>query len=102
LQFLKFFAFGCTCYYLESDIKQRQSRGEAKMFSSKMSFSSKQQSFLMGAGSILDLAGQSFGNLSIGDESTDKRALQSDWNAVGKDIRRAYNAEIGNRHHILR
>jgi len=64
------------------------------MFSRKMTFSVKQQSFLSGAGSIFDLAGQPFGNLSIGDESTDKRALQSDWNAVGKDIRRAYNAEI--------
>ncbi len=64
------------------------------MFLRKMSFSLEQQSFLSGSGSIFDLAGQSFGNLSIGDESTDKRALQSDWNAIGKDIRRAYNAEI--------
>jgi hypothetical protein len=62
--------------------------------SSAKNLSPRQRFFLSGAASVFQLAGFPFRLLSSGNPSTDKRALQSDWSAIGKDLRKAYNTEI--------
>ena len=65
------------------------------MFSGKMNMSFKRSAFLTGAGSVLDLSGQSLGKIKISDSSSDIRALQSDWNALGRDLKHSCKAVIG-------
>jgi len=48
-------------------------------------------SFLVGAGSIFNLAGNYFEfNISSSGEEADIKALQSDWDMVGNDLRDAF------------
>ena len=54
-----------------------------------IAFTSKRKAFLDGAGSIFSLTGPPLSSFSFGDQSTDAKALQSDWNAVGYDIQKA-------------
>ncbi len=54
-----------------------------------IAFTSKQKAFLDGAGSIFSLTGSPLSSFSYGDQSTDAKALQSDWDAVGSDIQNA-------------
>ena len=51
--------------------------------------SDKNSAFITGAGSVLDLSGQSSGRLKFGDASTDMIALHSDWFTVGNDMKQA-------------
>lgn len=44
-------------------------------------------SFLIGAGSVLNIAGNYFDfNYSESDKQADYKAIASDWNAVGDDV----------------
>jgi hypothetical protein len=44
-------------------------------------------SFLTGAGSVFNIAGNYFGfNYSASDEQADSRALENDWGMIGEDI----------------
>jgi hypothetical protein len=46
--------------------------------------------WLTGAGTLLNLAGQYYGyNISATEEEADARALFSDWSMVGQDLRNA-------------
>jgi hypothetical protein len=52
-------------------------------------------SFLVGAGSVLNIAGNYFKfNYSSTDEQADAKAIESDWGVIGIDIETATN-EIG-------
>jgi hypothetical protein len=57
--------------------------------------SKKGRYLLRGAGSIMNLSGKRFGSISFGDQSTDAKALQGDWLAVGSDIRKAFKTVTG-------
>ena len=47
-------------------------------------------SFLMGAGSVLNIAGNYFSfNYSSSDRQADTKAISSDWGVVGGDIEKA-------------
>jgi hypothetical protein len=68
------------------------------MFSGKRSAASKGSHLLRGAGSILNLAGCATNRKRPrGDASTDMKALQSDWIAVGNDIRKAFTLVTANK-----
>lgn len=44
-------------------------------------------SFLIGAGSVFNLAGNYFQfNTSVNDEKADFKAIESDWGSIGKDL----------------
>ena len=50
-------------------------------------------SFLMGAGSVLNIAGNYFSyNYSLSDRQADTKAISSDWGVVGGDIEKASDA----------
>ena len=49
------------------------------------------QSFMRGIGSIGNLSGEIPFNSSASDNEADAKALLSDWQEVGRDIRRAMN-----------
>ncbi|ANT65137.1 hypothetical protein Ptc2401_01371 [Prosthecochloris sp. CIB 2401] len=47
---------------------------------------------LNGAGSILNLSGSSWNRVRLGSQFSDLKALSSDWNTVGRDIKAAYSS----------
>ncbi len=48
-------------------------------------------SFLIGAGSVLNLAGNYFPfNYGKSSKEADAKAIESDWGVVGQDIKKAY------------
>jgi hypothetical protein len=50
-------------------------------------------SFLIGAGSVLNIAGNYFSfNYSSSDRQADTKAISSDWGVVGSDIEKASDA----------
>lgn len=52
-------------------------------------------SFLIGAGSVLNIAGSYFSfNYSLSDNDADEKAIRSDWGVIGGDIEVAIS-EIG-------
>lgn len=49
-------------------------------------------SFLMGAGSVLNIAGNYFSfNYSSNNRQADTKAIGSDWGVVGSDIEKAFD-----------
>lgn len=55
------------------------------------------RSFLEGVGSVVSLQG-SYLQLPLGSVMTDAAKLRSDWEAVGRELREAYNTEISTTH----
>ncbi|TAE38320.1 MAG: hypothetical protein EAZ51_06100 [Sphingobacteriales bacterium] len=54
-------------------------------------------SFLIGAGSVLNIAGNYFSfNYSSSDRQADTKAISSDWGVVGGDIEKASDAILQN------
>jgi hypothetical protein len=54
-------------------------------------------SFLIGAGSVLNIAGNYFSfNYSSSDRQADTKAISSDWGVIGSDIEKASDAILQN------
>lgn len=51
--------------------------------------------YLIGSGSVMNLAGASIREIRIGSQADDVRAMQGDWMKIGNDLRSAYVAVIG-------
>jgi len=76
--------------YLDSRVKSTTKIVMMLLFK-KTSISTERAAFMAGVGSIINITGRRFRPLSFGDQSSDVKALQSDWKVVGSDIRKAMN-----------